>query len=265
MPVASGEPVRLGRDAWRVLAHDRSRLRDPCDELRARSRIADVDARAQDRDRPASGVQGAAMRGRVDPVRRAAHDADAGAPESTAEVPGDLAAERGASPRPDDRDPAFGSIDAIASHEQRDRWVVQLDDRRRVLVVVGGQEPCPGLGARPDDGIGLHLPGVHLIRVAARPAGPDDCEGGRRAALLPAEAVKLPRRDAAKGRQNGDRSPFALPAAEAARPARRSECLVNRLGQGPLPRTPRGRTAPRRGGRPRCAVLPRGPRRYARP
>ena len=114
------------------------------------------------------------MRGRVDPVRRAAHDADAGAPESTAEVAGDLAAERGASPRPDDRDAAFGSVDASASHEQRDRRVVQLDDRRRVLVVVGGQEPCPGLGARSDDRVGLRLPGVVPIRVAARPAGPDD-------------------------------------------------------------------------------------------
>ena len=59
-----------------------------------------------------------------------------------------------------------------------------------------------------------------------------------------------------KGRQNGDRSPLARPAAEAARPARRSERLVNRLGQGSLPRTPRGRTAPRRGGRPRCVGAP---------
>ncbi len=259
--VAGREPMRLCRDTRRVLAHHRSHLGDAGDEVGARARVADVDAGAQHRDRAPPGVQSATMRVRVDPVRRSAHDADARTPESTPEIASHLAAERRASARSDDGHAKLRSLDERATDEQRDRRVVQLEDRGRVLVVARGQEPGPRRGARTDDGVRIDGQRVLAVGVTARPARPNGRERRRCAALAPAHPVEVPRRDAAQRGEHGDGSPLLASLTEPVGPPGGSERFFNRLGQDPPPRTPRGRTTPRPDARPRRARRPRGRRR----
>ena len=102
-PVSRGEAPRGGLDSRWVFGDDPPARRDLGGERRMGAWIVAVDPAAEHGDRR-SGLEGAAVRGRIDATREPRHDDDAGRGQVARECAGDLRSVRRAGPGTDDRD-----------------------------------------------------------------------------------------------------------------------------------------------------------------
>ena len=169
-PVPRREVPGTGRDAGRVLAHDRAASDDRAEEPPAARGIGDVDARAQDRDRAASGLERASMGGGIDPVRSAGDDREPRRYESAPEVLRDGTADIGALPRADDRDAVGKVSDRQPPEEQTHRRVREVEEPVVVLGIGRRDEPSPDIRHARGGRVGVDPVEPLPVAVAPEPA-----------------------------------------------------------------------------------------------
>jgi hypothetical protein len=150
--------MRQRRGAGRELGHERALLGDASGQTPVLRRIHHVDAGAEHRDGAASGLQGAAVRGAVDPAGQPAHHGDAARGEIARQSLRQVEPERCGAARAHDGDPERVLVRQASAHPQTVRRggylakmggifsvpAVDLPDRRRARRWPAGLVLSPG-------------------------------------------------------------------------------------------------------------------------
>ena len=161
------------------LTHQRALARDGSGQLAMPLGIDAVDARAEDRDRPAASREGGMVGRGVDAGGEPAHHRDAGLRELARQLRGHVPPVFARPARADDRDRRLVGPPQAAAHRQHERGLGDVAQRGRIRVVAPGHQR----GARPGElqRLGARAPGGRAERGdhGRRHVGRGERAGGR--------------------------------------------------------------------------------------
>ena len=145
-PISLWEGSAVGVRARWELRKQQAGRRDSAMQRAMRRRICDIDTGSENGDGPSASVERRDMRNAVDTSRHSAHHGSARSRQRAGDLSRDALAVQGCLTSPDDRDDrSLQQIEAADSPQNR-RWLRQIEERRRIVVVSARDGDCSGHG-----------------------------------------------------------------------------------------------------------------------